>query len=133
MTIHPLVAKMPVVMKPGANESIVFEFEGKTLTVCGTRGVAVDPSLHIQVCMRGNDVPGTGSCLPSGLRKPEVKLVRRQVDWNALLVDYGLAPARVIFQKPRYIAHTPSWRGPFRPPSMWGLEALLSNGDYSSR
>jgi hypothetical protein len=45
ITIHPLVAKLPVVMKPGANEVYRFRIEGKTLTlrqVRNARGVAVD-------------------------------------------------------------------------------------------
>ncbi len=45
ITIHPLVAKLPVVMKPGANEVYQFRIEGKTLTlrqVRNARGVAVD-------------------------------------------------------------------------------------------
>ena len=45
ITIHPLVAKIPVVMKPGANEVYRFRIEGKTLTlrqVWNARGVAVD-------------------------------------------------------------------------------------------
>jgi hypothetical protein len=45
ITIHPLVAKIPVVMKPGANEVCRFRIEGKTLTlrqVRNARGVAVD-------------------------------------------------------------------------------------------
>ena len=51
ITIHPLVAKSPVVMKPGANEVYrfrivyLFRIEGKTLTlrqVRNARGVAVD-------------------------------------------------------------------------------------------
>ena len=45
ITIHPLVAKTPVVMKPGANEVYRFRIEGKTLTlrqVQNARGVAVD-------------------------------------------------------------------------------------------
>jgi hypothetical protein len=45
ITIHPLVAKIPVVMKPGANEVYRFRIEGKTLTlrqVRNARGVAVD-------------------------------------------------------------------------------------------
>ena len=44
ITIHPLVAKIPVVMKPGANEVYRFGIEGKTLTlrqVRNARGVAV--------------------------------------------------------------------------------------------
>jgi hypothetical protein len=44
VTIHPLVAKIPVVMKPGANEVYRFHIEGKTLTlqqVRNARGVAV--------------------------------------------------------------------------------------------
>ena len=45
ITIHPLVAKTPVVMKPGANEVYRFRIEGKTLSlrqVRNARGVAVD-------------------------------------------------------------------------------------------
>ena|ERR1051326_2159052 len=45
ITIHPLVAKVPVVMKPGANEVYRFRIDGKTLTlrqVRNARGVAVD-------------------------------------------------------------------------------------------
>jgi hypothetical protein len=45
ITIHPLVAKIPVVMKTGANEVYRFRIEGKTLTlrqVRNARGVAVD-------------------------------------------------------------------------------------------
>jgi hypothetical protein len=45
ITIHPLVAKIPVVMKPGANEVYRFRIEGKTLTlrqVRNARGVVVD-------------------------------------------------------------------------------------------
>jgi hypothetical protein len=45
ITIHPLVAKIPVVMKPGASEVYQFRIEGKTLTlrqVRNARGVAVD-------------------------------------------------------------------------------------------
>jgi hypothetical protein len=44
ITIHPLVAKVPVVMKPNANEVYQFRIEGKTLTmrqVRNARGVAV--------------------------------------------------------------------------------------------
>src|SRR5579859_1548535 len=44
ITIHPMVAKIPVVMKPGANEVYRFRIEGKTLTlkqVRNARGVAV--------------------------------------------------------------------------------------------
>jgi hypothetical protein len=44
ITIHPVVAKSPVVMKPGANEVYQFRIEGKTLTlrqVRNARGVAV--------------------------------------------------------------------------------------------
>jgi hypothetical protein len=44
ITIHPLVAKIPVVMKPGANEVYQFRIDGKTLTlrqVRNARGVAV--------------------------------------------------------------------------------------------
>ncbi len=43
--IHPFVAKVPVVMKPGANEVYRFRIEGKTLTlkqVRNARGVTVD-------------------------------------------------------------------------------------------
>jgi hypothetical protein len=45
ITTHPLVAKIPVVMKPGANEVYQFRIEGKTLTlrqVRNARSVAVD-------------------------------------------------------------------------------------------
>ena len=45
ITIHPLVAKVPVVMKPGATEVYRFRIEGKMLTlrqVRNARGVAVD-------------------------------------------------------------------------------------------
>ena len=45
ITIHPLVAKIPVVMKPGANEVYQFRIEGKRLTlsqVRNARGVAVN-------------------------------------------------------------------------------------------
>jgi len=45
ITIHPIVAKIPVVMKPGANEVYRFRIEGRTLTlrqVRNARGVAVD-------------------------------------------------------------------------------------------
>jgi hypothetical protein len=45
ITIHPIVAKIPVVMKPGANEVYQFRIEGKTLTlkqVRNARGVTVD-------------------------------------------------------------------------------------------
>jgi hypothetical protein len=45
ITIHPLVAKIPVVMKPGANEVYQFRIEGKTLTlrqVRNARSVVVD-------------------------------------------------------------------------------------------
>jgi hypothetical protein len=44
ITIHPLVAKSPVVMKPGATEVYQFRIEGKTMTlkqVRNARGVAV--------------------------------------------------------------------------------------------
>ena len=45
ITIHPVVAKIPVVMKPGANEVYRFRIEGKTLTlkqVRNARGVTVE-------------------------------------------------------------------------------------------
>ena len=45
IAIHPFVAKIPVVMKPGATEVYSFRIEGKTLTlrqVRNARGVAVD-------------------------------------------------------------------------------------------
>src|SRR5215813_11957734 len=45
ITIHPVVAKIPVVMKPGANEVYRFRIEAKTLTlqqVRNARGVTVD-------------------------------------------------------------------------------------------
>jgi hypothetical protein len=44
ITIHPVVAKSPVVMKPGANEVYRFHIEGNTLTlqqVRNARGVMV--------------------------------------------------------------------------------------------
>lgn len=44
ITIHPIVAKIPVVMQPGANEVYRFQIEGKTLTltqVRNARGAAV--------------------------------------------------------------------------------------------
>ena len=44
ITIHPIVAKIPVVMKAGANEVYRFEVDGKTLTLQpmrNARGVAV--------------------------------------------------------------------------------------------
>ena len=37
ITIHPLVAKIPIVMKPGANEVYRFRIEGKTLTLVQVR------------------------------------------------------------------------------------------------
>jgi hypothetical protein len=45
ITIHPLVAKVPIVMKQGANELYRFRIEGQRLTltqVRNARGVAVD-------------------------------------------------------------------------------------------
>ncbi len=45
ITIHPLVAKIPVVMKFGATEVYRFHIEGKTLTlkqVRNARGAAVE-------------------------------------------------------------------------------------------
>jgi hypothetical protein len=45
ITIHPLAAKIPVVMKSGATEVYRFQIEGETLTlrqVRNARGVAVD-------------------------------------------------------------------------------------------
>ncbi len=45
ITIHPVAAKSPAVMKPGANEVYRFQIEGRTLTlrqVRNARGVAVD-------------------------------------------------------------------------------------------
>lgn len=44
ITIHPVVAKIPVVMKPGASEVYQFRIEGRTLTlrqVRNARGAAV--------------------------------------------------------------------------------------------
>lgn len=44
ITIHPVVAKIPVVMRPGANEVYRFQIEGKTLRltqVRNARGAAV--------------------------------------------------------------------------------------------
>lgn len=51
ITIHPLVAKIPVVMKPGASEVYRFRIEGKTLTlsqVRNARGVTVDSAPRIK-------------------------------------------------------------------------------------
>ena len=53
ITIHPLVAKIPVVMKAGANEVYRFRIEGSTLAltqVRNARGVAVTsaPTLKFQ-------------------------------------------------------------------------------------
>jgi hypothetical protein len=51
ITIHPLVAKIPVVMKPDASEVYRFRIEGKTLTlsqVRNARGVAVDSAPRIK-------------------------------------------------------------------------------------
>jgi hypothetical protein len=51
ITIHPVVAKIPVVMKPGANEIYRFHIEGKTLTlrqVRNARGVAVESAPAIK-------------------------------------------------------------------------------------
>ncbi len=45
ITIHPLVSKIPIVMKSGATEVYRFHIEGKTLTlrqVKNARGVAVE-------------------------------------------------------------------------------------------
>ena len=45
ITIHPIVAKSPIVMKPGANEVYRFLVEGKTLTlrqVRNARGITVE-------------------------------------------------------------------------------------------
>ena len=45
ITSHPPITKLPVVMKPGANEVYQFRIEGKTLTLRqarNARGVAVD-------------------------------------------------------------------------------------------
>jgi hypothetical protein len=45
LTIHPIAAKYPVVMKPGATEVYRFRIEGRTLTlqqVRNARGVAVE-------------------------------------------------------------------------------------------
>ena len=41
ITIHPLVAKIPVVMKAGANEVYRFRIEGKTLTLKQVRNARV--------------------------------------------------------------------------------------------
>jgi hypothetical protein len=43
ITIHPLVAKIPVVMKPGANEVYRFRIDGKTLTLRQVRNAAALP------------------------------------------------------------------------------------------
>lgn len=51
VTIHPVVAKIPVVMKPGANEVYRYHIEGKTLTlqqVRNARGVAVTNSATLK-------------------------------------------------------------------------------------
>ena len=51
ITIYPLVAKIPVVMKPGANEVYRFRIEGKMLTlsqVRNARGVAVTSGLMLK-------------------------------------------------------------------------------------
>ena len=53
ITIHPLVAKVPVVMKSGATEVYRFRIEGKVLTlrqVRNARGIAVDsaPTLKFE-------------------------------------------------------------------------------------
>src|SRR6185312_3506540 len=48
MTIHPVAAKFPVVMKPGGNEVYRFHIEGKTLTlqqVRNARGVEVQSAV----------------------------------------------------------------------------------------
>jgi len=45
ITIHPIAAKFPVVMKPGATEVYRFRIDGKTLTlqqVRNARGIAVE-------------------------------------------------------------------------------------------
>jgi hypothetical protein len=51
ITIHPLVAKIPVVMKSGATEVYRFHIEGKRLTlkqVRNARGVAVEQASTFQ-------------------------------------------------------------------------------------
>jgi hypothetical protein len=48
MTIHPVAAKFPVVMKPGGNEVYRFHIEGNTLTlqqVRNARGVEVQSAV----------------------------------------------------------------------------------------
>ncbi len=48
MTIHPVAAKFPVVMKPGGNEVYRFHIEGKTLTlqqVRNARGVEMQSAV----------------------------------------------------------------------------------------
>jgi hypothetical protein len=48
LTIHPLAAKFPVVMKSGANEVYRFRIEGKTLTlqqVRNARGIEVQSAV----------------------------------------------------------------------------------------
>jgi hypothetical protein len=42
ITIHPLVAKIPVMMNPGANEVYRFRIEGKTLTLRQVRNARGD-------------------------------------------------------------------------------------------
>ena len=51
ITIHPMVAKIPVVMKPGATEVYRFRIAGKTLTlqqVRNARGVAMESAPTLQ-------------------------------------------------------------------------------------
>lgn len=50
ITIHPIVAKIPVVMQPGANEVYRFRIAGKTLTltqVRNARGVAAQSAVPL--------------------------------------------------------------------------------------
>jgi hypothetical protein len=51
LTIRPTVAKIPVVMKAGANEVYRFHIEGKTLTlqqVCNARGVTIAQAVTLK-------------------------------------------------------------------------------------
>jgi hypothetical protein len=51
ITIHPIAAKFPVVMKPGANEVYRFRIEGTMLTlqqVRNARGVSVESAATLK-------------------------------------------------------------------------------------
>jgi hypothetical protein len=52
VTIKPVVAKIPVVMKPGANEVYAFKIEGNTLSLTqqrNARGVAVQNAATVRL------------------------------------------------------------------------------------